>query len=256
MSVRCSPLPGPAAAGGPAGAHSLPLRPNMSARHSELLEKLGRQILESGSSLNVFRATLRGAVHGRALPVDQKFTEREELGSSGGQRGRALLQIAAAAGRLDCCRVLRNEFCAGQGGIAEAAAQLAEEAGHREVVAELRPAVDAASPAPLKQGEVLAFEPAGSEEEGEVSGTSGVDGGSARQRSRERAPAAADSAPLPAPKWDKSFGELSFKDKLRKVQKTPPRRPSSDLGRGFAHPLCLCGTPGPQPAPCQCVDRH
>ena len=97
-----------------------------------------------GEQVGGLRGALRGAVHGRGMPVDHVHAGGGALG------GRSLLMLAAERGRADCVAVLLDEFSAGAGAAADGASsgqealRLARAGGHdAAAVFERRVRVDA-----------------------------------------------------------------------------------------------------------------
>ena len=68
------------------------------------------------AEVSAVRGALRGAVHGRGMPVDAVHSG---AGSSGSDlSGLTVLMIAAQRGRADVVKVLLKEFGAGAGAVA------------------------------------------------------------------------------------------------------------------------------------------
>lgn len=206
-----------------------------------------------GNDVSALRGALRGAVHGRGMPVDAVHSGAGASGADLG--GLTVLMVAARRGRADAIDVLLKEFSAGAGSVddttsARAALTLAVSGDHVAAARSLRAWLgqkvggDAS-----EEGEV-----ADDSEEGEVAGS-----GSAQQSPRtEAAPSkpsvfarlkmtadagssstfsanrsrsvagAGDSVPATSvsPKWKKDYSELSFADKLRMLK--APAAPADD----------------------------
>jgi hypothetical protein len=200
-----------------------------------------------GTEVSALRGALRGAVHGRSMPVDN-------VHSGGGASGAALagltlLMVAAQRGRADAIKVLLDEFGAGGGVVgdstsARAALALAVSGSHEAVARALRAWLGESTGADLSEdGEVADDgedgEVADDGEDGEVAEDGEVSTAPSRTAAAPSKPSvfarlqlstgggggggsgtvAADggatAAPAASPKWKKDYSELSFAEKLR-----------------------------------------
>ena len=210
-----------------------------------------------GEQVGGLRGALRGAVHGRGMPVDYVHTGGGALG------GRSLLMLAAERGRADCVAVLLDEFSAGAGAAADGASsgqealRLARAGGHDAAARLLRRwapgGAAGADDGSASDGEIPerggrgGGGPGGEElSDGEVADAEDSDEGEIRSAPRQPQAAArpsvfarlklgggatsgaaaspreaasgAAAAAAPAPRWKKDYSELSFAEKLRQLK--------------------------------------
>ena len=125
-------------------------------RGGTLLEECGRRVAQmpgfdkhivrvaktmpaAGVEVSAVRGALRGAVHGRGMPVDAVHSGAGTSEFS----GLTVLMVAAQRGRADVIKVLLKEFGAGAGAVADstcarAALELAVSGNHAAAASELR----------------------------------------------------------------------------------------------------------------------
>jgi hypothetical protein len=210
----------------------------------------------TGVEVSAVRGALRGAVHGRSMPVDAVHSG---TGSSGSElRGLTVLMIAAQRGRADVVKVLLKEFGAGAGAVADstsarAALGLALTGNHSVAASELQAWLGEGSGGNgSKDSEVM-----DDEEEGEVSESSathqapGIEPASSTKSVFARLKVTSESgsssnttcsafdsgaaaragagSTVVSPKWKKDYSELSFAEKLRML-----KAPAAPVDAGLA----------------------
>lgn len=228
-------------------------------RGGTLLEECGRRVAQmpgfdkhivrvaktmpaAGVEVSAVRGALRGAVHGRGMPVDAVHSGAGTSEFS----GLTVLMVAAQRGRADVIKVLLKEFGAGAGAVADstcarAALELAVSGNHAAAASELRVWLgDETSGDAGEDGEVVDDGEDGEVTEGgtaqgaprsettssapsvfgRLKMTAAVAGSSGASISSDHNTGAGAGAGRTAlsPKWKKDYSELSFAEKLRMLK--------------------------------------
>ena len=204
--------------------------------------RVAKTMPAAGVEVSAVRGALRGAVHGRGMPVDAVHSGAGTSEFS----GLTVLMVAAQRGRADVIKVLLREFGAGAGAVADstcarAALELAVSGNHAAAANELRVWLgDETSGDAGEDGEVV-----DDGEDGEVT-EGGTAQGAPRSETASSAPSvfgrlkmtaavagssgasissdhntgagAGAGATALSPKWKKDYSELSFAEKLRMLK--------------------------------------
>jgi hypothetical protein len=207
--------------------------------------RVAKAMPAGGVEVSAVRGALRGAVHGRSMPVDAVHSG---AGSSGSDlSGLTVLMIAAQRGRADVVKVLLKEFGAGAGAVtdstsARAALALALTGDHATAASELQAwlgegfsgnagedgeVMDDEEEGELTQGSTTEpaprIEPASSTKSvfARLKMTAGSGSSSTNTGSTVTSGAglsAGASSTVVSPKWKKDYSELSFAEKLRMLK--------------------------------------
>lgn len=212
------------------------------------IARVAKAMPTGGEEVSALRGALRGAVHGRGMPVDAVHS-----GAGSDLSGLTVLMVAAQRGRADAIKVLLREFGAGAGAVADstsarAALGLAVSGNHTSAASELRAWLgdraggDASEDGEIvddgEDGEVAVSIPAQAASRSEATSSRSpvfarlkMTGGAAASRGtntgNHRNSAASAGDTVMSPKWKKAYSELSFAEKLR-LLKTPAAAPADD----------------------------